>query len=73
MMRRLLIASSLCAAIAACATSYEWVKPKMTPSAREADLTACASKTSHLASEDSMAVKIMDDCMAARGYQKAAR
>jgi len=31
---------------------------------------ACSSKTSHLAVEDSMAISIMDRCMAARGYDK---
>lgn len=69
-MRRLLLASSLCVVIAACATRYEWVKPEMTSSTREADLTACSSKTSHLATEDSMAISIMDRCMAERGYDK---
>jgi len=71
-MRRLLLASSLCLVIAACATRYEWVKPEMTPSTRQADLAACSSKTSHLATDDSMVVTIMDRCMAERGYQKKA-
>ena len=69
-MRRLLLASSLCVVIAACATRYEWVKPEMTSSTRDADLTACSSQTSHLAVEDSMAISIMDRCMTSRGYDK---
>lgn len=69
-MHRLLLASSLCVVISACATRYEWVKPEMTSSTKEADLAACGSKTSHLAVEDSMAISIMDRCMAERGYQK---
>ena len=69
-MRRLLLASSLCVVIAACATRYEWVKPEVTPSTREADLTACSSRASHLATEDSMVISIMDRCMASRGYEK---
>ena len=69
-MRRLLLTISLCAVIAGCATRYDWVKPGMTPATREADLTACSSQTSHLTAEDSMAISIMDRCMAERGYQK---
>lgn len=69
-MSRLLIAGYLCVVIAACAASHEWVKPGMTASTREADLTACSSRTSHLASDDSMAISIMDSCMASRGYDK---
>lgn len=71
-MSRLLIASSLCIIVAACATSYEWVKPEMTRATREADLMACSSKTSHLANDDSMVISIMDGCMASRGYEKKA-
>jgi len=69
-MRRLLLASSLCVVNVACATNYEWVKPGMTSSSREADLTACSSQTGHLAANDSMTVTIMDRCMASRGYDK---
>jgi hypothetical protein len=69
-MRRLLLASFLCVVIAGCATRYEWVKPDMTSSSREADLAACGNKTSHLATDDSMVISIMDRCMADRGYQK---
>ena len=69
-MRPLLLAISLCVVIAACATRYDWVKPGMTPATREADLTACSSQTSHLTAEDSMAISIMDRCMAARGYDR---
>jgi hypothetical protein len=69
-MLRLLLASSLCAVLAGCATRHEWVKPEMTSSTKEADLAACSSKTSHLATDDSMVITIMDRCMAERGYQK---
>ena len=69
-MRRLLLASSLSVVIVGCATSYAWVKPGMTSSAREADLTACSSQTSHMATDDSMVITIMDRCMASRGYDK---
>lgn len=65
-------AITLCLALAACATPYEWVKPGMTAATRDADVAGCASKVSHLAKDDVEAVPIVDRCMADRGYEKKA-
>lgn len=68
-MSRVFPAAMLCLALAACG-GYEWVKPGMTATAREADLEACGSRTSHLEKDDPDAVAVVDRCMAARGYAK---
>jgi hypothetical protein len=71
-MRQLNFVTTLCVLLVACAAGPEWVKPGMTPAARDADMLACDSQTSHLAKDDADAVRIMDKCMAARGYEKKA-
>ncbi|MDD5248965.1 MAG: hypothetical protein PHY45_08265 [Rhodocyclaceae bacterium] len=69
-MRRTFLTATLCCTLAACAGGYEWAKPGTAAAARDADLMACGSRTSHLDKDDPAAVAIVDHCMAARGYQK---
>jgi hypothetical protein len=59
--------------LAACAVSYEWTKPGTTASARDNDLMACGTRNAHLDKDDPAAVTVIDDCMKARGYEKARR
>lgn len=67
--RSMLIVTICCAAVA-CASRYQWVKPGMTPATRDADIEACAGRTSHLSKDDVEAVAIVDRCMASRGYEQ---
>ena len=64
---------AVCCLLAGCAGASEWIKPGMTPAARDADLMACGTRNAHLEKDDPKAVAVIDACMTARGYEKKPR
>lgn len=63
----------LCCLLAACGGPYVWTKQGMTEASRDADLMACGTRNAHLEKDDPAAVRVIDECMLSRGYEKTRR
>jgi hypothetical protein len=68
-MKRIIVVSGACLALAACANIHSYEKDDTDIDKKDADMMACKSEMASYSSRDE-AKEAFDKCMAGRGYEK---